>query len=130
MRVTESLKSGVLLGMMVVWLLPLSALAGGKSYDLGDDVIGQTEQVLKRAAAVSPQWHRRQDAIQRDVYDITFLLEQALKASEKLNDAARKDYAEQAFTLLQRAVRRGHFDPNHIEPVLKLIRQLLPNAAA
>lgn len=122
-------KMGVLLGVMLVWLLPGSAMAGGESYALGYDVIGQTEQVLKRAAAESAQWHRRQDAIQRDVYDITFLLEQALRASEKLNDAARKDYVEQALTLLQRAVRRGHFDPNHIEPVLKLIRQLLPNVA-
>ena len=86
---------GVLLGMLLVWQLPGSAMAGGDSYALGYDVIGQTEQVLKRAAAESPQWHRRQDAIQRDVYDITFLLEQALRASEKLNDAARKDYAEQ-----------------------------------
>jgi hypothetical protein len=97
---------------------------------LSYEVVSHIEQVLKRAAAESPQWHSRQDAIQRDVYDITFLLERALKASEHRNDAATQTYAEQALTLLQRAVRRGHFDPQQIEPVLTLIRQLLPNVVA
>ena len=84
----------------------------------------------EESALDSPQWHRRQNAIQRDVEDITFLLDRALKASQNLNDAARNDYAEQALRLLQRAVRRGHFDPKDIEPVLTVIRQLLSNVAA
>ncbi len=116
--------------VLICLLTEPAALAGGESYDFTYEVIGQTEQILKRAALESPQWHRRQDAIQRDVEDITFLLDRALKASESLNDAARNDYAEQALTLLQRAVRRGHFDCKDIEPVLTLIRQLLPNVAA
>lgn len=49
----------------------------------GYDVIGQAEKVLMQAAANSPQWHSKQDSIQRDVYDITFLLEQAWKAAER-----------------------------------------------
>lgn len=107
-----------------------AVVAADGSYDLRHELIGQTEQVLKRAATESPQWHRRRDNIQRDVEDITFLLDRALKASQSLNGAARNDYAEQALRLLQRAVRRGHFDSKDIEPVLTLIRQLLPNVAA
>jgi hypothetical protein len=119
------------LSIALIWLLIESAaLAGVGSYDSIHEVIGQTEQVLRKAALDSPQWHRRQNAIQRDVEDITFLLDRALKASQNLNDAARNDYAEQALRLLQRAVRRGHFDPKDIEPVLTVIRQLLPNVAA
>lgn len=119
-----------LLGVMLV-PLPHGAVSAGKSgYALGYDVVGQAEQVLKRAASASPHWHSRQGAIQRDIYDITFLIEQAVRASEKLNDAAKQDYARQALTLLQRGVRRGHFDANSIEPVLKVIQELLPNVIA
>ena len=119
------------LSMALICLLTESAaFAGVGSYDSIHEVIGQTEQVLRKAAIDSPQWHRRQNAIQRDVEDITFLLDRALKASQNLDDAARNDYAEQALRLLQRAVRRGHFDPKDIEPVLRVIRQLLPNVAA
>ena len=121
---------GVLLAMIVVWLSHGPVSAGESPYALGYDVGAQTEQVLKRAAPHSPQWHSQQDAIQRDIFDITFLLEQALRASEKLNDAAKQDYAQQALTILQGAVRRGHFDSNSIEPVLKVIRELLPNITA
>ena len=120
----------VFAGVVVTWLLPGSVQAAGESYALDYDVIGQAEKVLKQPAANSPKWHSQQDSIQRDVYDITFLLQQAWKAAEKSNDAARKDYAHQALTLLQRAVTRDHFDPNKIEPVLTLIRQLLPNVSA
>ncbi len=101
----------------------------GESYALGYDVIGRAERVLKQAAVDSPKWHSKQDSIQRDVHDVTFLLEQAWRAAEKSNDAAKKEYAHQALTVLQRAVMRGHFDPDKIEPVLALIRQLLPNVS-
>lgn len=130
MRIVQLVISLILAVVAVVWLLAGSVLAAGESYALGYDVIGQAEKVLKQAAVNSPKWHSRQDSIQRDIYDITFLLEQAWKAAEKANDAAMKDYAQQALVLLQRAVTRGHFDPDKIEPVLTLIRQLLPNVSA
>ena len=131
MQALRSIIKTVSLGMAVVWLsADPAAFAAGESYESIHEVIGQTELVLKQAARESPQWHRRPDAIQRDVEDITFLLDRALKASHSLNAAARNDYAEQALRLLQRAVRRGHFDPKDIEPVLTLIRDLLPNVAA
>lgn len=120
----------VLIGMMLMWPLHGPVSAGEPPYALGHDVVRQTEQVLKRAASYSPKWHSRQDAIQRDIFDITFLLDQAVRASEKLNDEAKHDYAQQALTLLQQAVRRGHFDPHSIEPVMKVIRELLPSIAA
>ena len=130
MRIIQWVIRLVLVCMVMVWLVTESVQAAGESYALGYEVIGQAERVLKQAAANGPQWHSRQDSIQRDVHDITFLLEQAWKAAEKSNDAAMQDYAQQALTLLQRAVRRGHFDPDKIEPVLTLIRQLLPNVSA
>jgi hypothetical protein len=40
-----------------------------------------------------------------------------------------KDYAHQALAVLQRAITRGYFDPEKIEPVLAFIRQLLPNVS-
>ena len=131
MHTVRFIQTILCLSMALIWLLTESAaFAGAGSYDSIHEVIGQTEQVLRKAALGSQQWHRRQNAIQRDVEDITFLLDRALKASQSLNDAARNDYAEQALRLLQRAVRRGHFDPKDIEPVLTVIRQLLPNVAA
>ena len=127
MRFLQWVVGLVLIGVVILWLLAGSVQAAGESYALGYDVIGQAEKALKQAAINSPMWHSKQDSIQRDVYDITFLLEQALRAAEKSNDAAMKEYAQQALTLLQRGITRGHFDPEKIEPVLTLIRQLLPN---
>lgn len=127
MRIVRLIRDLVSAGVLVVGLLSGSVQATCEPYALGYDVIGQAEKVLEQAAANSPKWHSRQDSIQRDVYDITFLLEQAWRAAEKSNDAAMKDYAQQALTLLQRAVMRGHFDPDKIEPVFMLIRQLMPN---
>jgi hypothetical protein len=66
-------------------------------------------------------------AREAETMQIVQLLEQALRAAEKSNDAAMKDSAQQALTLLQLAITRGHFDPDRVEPVLTLIRQLLPN---
>ena len=114
---------------VVVGLLSGPVQAAGEPYALGIEVIGRAEKVLEQAAAHSPKWHTGPDSIQRDVYDITFMLEQAWRAAEKSNDAAMKDYAQQALTLLQRAVMRGHFDPDKIEPIFTLIRQLLPNVS-
>src|SRR5262245_48011054 len=89
------------------------------------DTVSQAEHILKQAGKESPQWHKRQDAIERDIHDITFLLEQSWKAAEQSKHAERKDYAQQALTVLQRGVTLGHFDLAKTEPVVMLIRQLL-----
>jgi hypothetical protein len=51
------------------------------------------------------------------------------KAAEHSRHAERKDYAEQALLILQRAAARGYVDPTKTEPVLALIRGLLSNQA-
>jgi len=118
-------------GLLLLICLGASIVqAAGESYALRYEDLGDAERVLKHAAVNSPNWHRRQEAIQRDVYDITFLLEQAWRAAEKGNETAQKDYAHQALTLLQRAVAKGHFGTNQIEPILRLIRDLLPDVTA
>ncbi len=129
MRAVPLIMGLVSAGVVVVGLLSGSAQAAGEPYALGVEAIGQVEKVLEQAAANSQKWDTRRDSIQRDVYDITFMLEQAWRAAEKFNDTAMKDYAQQALTLLQRAVTQGHFDPDKIEPVFTLIRQLLPNVS-
>lgn len=126
-RFTRATAAGLLLS---ICLGASIVQAAGESYALRYEDIGDAERVLKHAAVHSPNWHRRQDAIQRDVNNITFLLEQAWRAVAKSNDTAQKDYAHQALTLLQRAVAKGHFDAGRIEPVLRVIRELLPNVAA
>jgi hypothetical protein len=95
----------------------------------GYDVILQVEDMLHQAAKTSPQWHTHRDAIQRDVHDITFWLEQAWKAGERAKPAERKDNAEQALLLLQRATTRGHFDRVKTEPVHAFIQGLLADQA-
>lgn len=119
----------MLAGSVLIWLQATSVQAVGEPYALGYDVIGQAEKVLKEAATNSQKWHSKQDSIQRDIYDITLLLEQACRAADKANVAAMKDSAHQALSLLQRAVARGHFDPGKVEPIFTLIRQLLPNVS-
>jgi hypothetical protein len=121
-------KVSLVLGFVVsLWLMTGVAQASGESVALGYDVIGQAERVLKYAAENSPHWASNQDSIERGVYDITFFLEQAWRASENANDVAMKEYAHQALTLLQRAVMRGYFSAEQVEPVMTLIRRLLPN---
>jgi hypothetical protein len=130
MQIVPVIKVLVFAGVIMVWLLLEPAQSAGNPYALGYDVIGQAEKLLKQAAVNSPKWHSQQDSIQRDVYDITFLLEQAWRAAEAANDAAMKDYAHHALTVLQRAVSRGYFEPKQIEPVMAMIRQLLPHVSA
>ena len=129
MRIGQLIKRFVLVGSVLIWLQATSVQAVGEPYALGYDVIGQAEKVLKEAATNSQKWHSKQDSIQRDIYDITLLLEQACRAADKANVAAMKDSAHQALSLLQRAVARGHFDPGKVEPIFTLIRQLLPNVS-
>ncbi len=126
MRIGHLIRSLVLAGSVLMWLQATTAQAVSEPYALGYDVIGHAEKVLKQAAENSPQWKIKQDSIQREIYDIMFWLEQACRAAEKVNDAAMKDSAHQALSLLQRAVARGHFDPGTVEPIFTLIRQLLP----
>ena len=116
----------MLAGSVMVWPQATSVQAVGELYALGYDVIGQAEKVLKQAAANSPKWHSKQDSLEREIYDITLLLEHAYRAAENVNDAAMKDSAHQALSLLQQAVARGYFDPKKVEPIFLLIRQLLP----
>lgn len=106
---------------------PGESLSTGERHRLETDAIDQVEQTLKQAAAGSPRWHSKQESIQRDIYDISYLLEQAIKASRAANHAARDEYARQALTLLQRAINRGHFRPEDVAPVLAVIQRLLPN---
>jgi hypothetical protein len=117
---------GVVLGTVVIgWLLSGSMQAVGELYAVDKGAIGQAEEVLKRAAKESPQRNTQADFVERDIHDITFLLDQSWKAAEKSDDAARKDYAHQALALLQRSVTRGSFERTQVEPVFTLIRQLL-----
>jgi hypothetical protein len=127
MQILEYGKRLVMPAIMVISLCTNAGHAMTESYSLHYQVIGRAEQALKKAASGSQNWHRKQEAIERDVYDIIYFLDQTWKARERNNDAAMKDNAYQALTLLQRAIRRGHFDPAQVEPVLDVIRQLLPN---
>jgi hypothetical protein len=127
MRIGPFIRGLVLAGSVL--LLTGPAVGEPYTYTLGYGVIGQAEKVLKQAALHSSKWHSKQDAIQRDIYNITFLLEQAYRAAEKANDAAMKDAAHQALSLLQQAVARDHFDAEKVEPIFTLIRQLLPNVS-
>lgn len=127
MRIGPLIRSLVLAGSVL--LLTGPAVGEPYTYTLGYGVIGQAEKVLKQAALNSSKWHSEQDAIQRDIYNITFLLEQAYRAAEKANDAAMKDAAHQALALLQQAVAQDHFDAEKVEPIFTLIRQLLPNVS-
>ena len=114
--------------LLSVWsiILPMEAAAAAAAEKaLNTDRLGDAEQVLLDAAKESPHWHSRRDFIQRDIHDITFMLEQSLRSAEKFNHAERKYYAQQALTLLERGVGSGHFDSGQTKPVLSLLRQLL-----
>ena len=129
MRTARALIGRLAVYAMVVWLMAGPVQAAREAYSFGYDVIGQAEKVLRQAAVKSPKWHSKQDSIERDVYDITFFLEQAWRAAEKGNGEAMRENAHHALTLLQRAVARGHFDQTQIEPVMALIRHFLPNVS-
>ena len=120
-------RKSVFICLIVGSMLSVSRQAVGEVTISSKKAIVRMEQALNRAAAASPQWHQRQDSIQRDVQDITFLLQQSLLSSENPNHdrAGKKYYAQEALTVLRRATTVGHFDPATIEPVLELIRRLL-----
>ncbi len=92
--------------------------------EVAHDRMHHIERVLTHAGHKSPRWHSHQASIQRDVHDIGYFLELAMKTSDP---TAMKDYAEQAWALLQRALIRGHFHSQDIDPVLTEIRRLLPD---
>lgn len=96
---------------MAVWLMAgtLEAFASGEAYGLGYETIGQAAQALKYAAIQSPQWHYRRDAIERDVSDIAFLLEQAWRARQRFDEEVMREYAQRALHLLRRAMLTGAF---------------------
>ena len=120
-------RNSVLMSLMLGSMLCGTGQAVGEVTISSKKAIGRMEHALHRAAAASPQWHQRQESIQRDVDDITFLLQQSLLSSENPHHdrAGKKYYAQEALTVLHRATTVGHFDPATIEPVLELIRRLL-----
>ena len=120
-------RKSVFICLIVGSMLSGATSAVGEATISSKKAIGRMEQALNRAAEASPQWHQRQDSIQRDVQDITFLLEQSLLSSENPDHdrAGKKYYAQEALTVLHRAMTVGHFDPATIEPVLELIKRLL-----
>ena len=123
-RAVRGLAKNVLVtGTMVVGLLAGQMPSAALSF--GYDVIIQVEDILHQAAKSSPHWDSRQDAIRRDVHDITFSLEQAWKAAEHSRHAETKDYAEQALLILQRGTARGYFNRTKTEPVRTFINGLL-----
>lgn len=109
---------------MAVWLMAgtLEAFASGEAYGLGDETIGQAEQALKYAAIQSPRWHYRRDAIERDVSDIAFLLDQAWRARQRFESTR----SGRCICCGGRS-HGGIFTPEHVEPVLTVIRRFLPN---
>src|SRR5215212_4018163 len=97
----------ILVKRVVIISLSLGLWFTGPSKAIGEattfgSTIGSIEQTLKRAATESPQWHKRQDAIQRDVRDITFLLQQSLLSAKNPNydHAGKAYYAQEALTVL------------------------------
>jgi hypothetical protein len=129
MNVGRSAKKVLRITAIIVGLLAGAMQLGGTSNVFAYDVILQVEDTLHQAAKASPHWQTRQDSIRRDLHDITFSLEQAWKAAEQSRHAERKDYAEQALLILQRATARGYFDRAKTEPVLAFIRGLLTSQA-
>jgi hypothetical protein len=123
-EIVELLKRVFCVSVLTFFVMTGSMQAAGESYALSYEAIAQAEEHLERAALDSPQRHK-QDTIQRDVHDIMFLVNESWKAAEKSDDVARKDYAQQALTLLKRSASRGYFDLAKAEPVLTLIQQLL-----
>ena len=125
----RSVKTVLRICTIIVGLLAGQMQMTGISNLFGYDVILQVEDLLQQAAKMSAYWDSHQDAIRRDVHDITFWLEQAWKAAERSKPEERKDCAEQALLLLQRATARGYFDRVKTEPVRALIRGLLSDQA-
>jgi hypothetical protein len=111
--------------LLVFCVLPYNGSAAERQR-LGVDAMSQVEQSLRQAAVSSPRWHNKQAAIQRDIEDIVYWLDEAGKASRSGNVTAQNQYAHHALALLHRAVIRGHFDPDGVKPVLLLIQRLLP----
>ncbi len=120
---------GVLLaGFLSGMWMPDHTSAGAAAHSLDLDRVAGLEEVLKQAAVKSPRWHSKQTSIQRDISDISYLMEQAVKASQASNHTAMREYARHALALLKRAVTRGHFNPEDVAPVVGEIQRLLPNA--
>ncbi|BCA55991.1 hypothetical protein W02_31310 [Nitrospira sp. KM1] len=115
----------VVLSAVITWAVvgPMQATVS-QSFDTRQDSIVQVEASLERAAI-----NKHKVSTQRDVHDITFLLEQSWKSAVKADLAARKLYAKEALTLLQRSAAHGDFDLGKADPVLILIRRLLSDQA-
>lgn len=118
-----------LLGAAFLASTPGATWPAGERYGADADAVLQVERTLQKAALASPRWHHKQRRFSRDVHDISYLLEEALKASRASNHSAARDYAQQALRLLQRGVNRGHFRADDVTPVLAVIQRLLPHSS-
>ncbi len=123
-------QSAVALLLTAALVAPAVPCSAGDRLSVTPETVLQVERILKRAAVTSSRWHHKRESIERDVYDITYLLDEAVKSAAAGNRPATHDFAQQALTLLQRAVRVGHFDAGEIAPVLAVIQRLLPNPTA
>jgi hypothetical protein len=107
-----------------LWMVGPSAAASGEPSQVRQDRIAHVERVLTHAAKRSPRWHSHQASIQRDVHDIGYLVERAMKTPDP---AVMQQYAREALALLRRALGRGHFHPADVAHVLTEIEQLIPD---
>ncbi len=113
----------LLIASLIVMSQP--ALAGEMAQPGLEHRIRQAEQVLKQAGRNSARWHNRRARIERDVHDIAYLIERAMKAGDRATTA---EYAREAHNLLERAINRGHFHPDDVAPIANELRGLVePN---
>ncbi|BCA54528.1 hypothetical protein W02_16680 [Nitrospira sp. KM1] len=104
--------------MMVLLVCPPHAM--GEVSSAREEGLHDMENVLKQAA-IEPQ----SDQTQRDVHDITFLLEQSLKSADKADHTRRKEYAKEALRLLRHSAAQGSLNLDKATPVLTLLNRLL-----
>ena len=122
-------RNRVLISLFSICLIVVLLQSTVAVYAYREDIISEVERVLKQAASERQQPHIDRDSTDRAIHDITYLIEQAWKAAEKSNHAARKDHAKQAEALLLRSMRIGHFDIAKVNPVLTLIQELVSDQA-
>jgi hypothetical protein len=121
---------GFFLALLLMSLvLPQVSWGAGERSRLETETLVHVEQALKHAAVSSPVWHSKQEAIQRDIQDISYVLDEAINASRAGNQRALRDYVREALGLLRRAIRLGHFRADDVAPVLALIQSVVPSAS-
>lgn len=114
--------AGAFIGLMLL----ASPGESGEGPASRHDQIARVEQVLTHAAQCSPRWHSHQALIQRDVHDISYLVERAMKTPDPI---LRREYAAEALALLKRALSRGFFHTDEVRHVVNELHQLIPDRA-